>query len=433
MKKTTVKDIYPSLFRPGRGTRAVRTFLLAALLPLLCACGEEGPEPEPEPAPPVPVGRTVLVYIVSNNNLGYAQDPDEGIVNGYDNADIEEMKTAARQGALHGNRLILYHADYMATPLLKEITADGEEVTLREYDTTLPATSAARMAEVIAAVKELAPAGRYGMVLWSHASGWLENGMTEDPPYGAPSVQPKSFGSDGGKRMNVTTLARVLDGQDFDYLWFDCCHMANVEVAYELRRVTDAIIGSSSELPSKGMPYDLTLTYLMADEPDLVGAARAVFDSYDSFRAPEDAWKRTCTMSVISTASLDALAAASRQLFALSDRRVPFSEVQAFTQSGTYYDLGHYMERLARTGEDGAGTTDALQAAYAQVESALGKAVVYKAATPWLWEGMRYDKVKIDRHSGLTTYIINRPGGENTSNYRNLQWWGDVASVFWAK
>lgn len=396
----------------------------------LSSCSKDEPVPE---KPVEPVERTVLVYIVANNNLGYADDPSEGIVGGYDNADIEEMIVAARNGALQGNRLIIYHADYMAVPLLKEVTPSGEVVTLSEFEAGVPATSARRMADVIAEVKRVAPAAKYGLILWSHGSGWLENGIVEEPPYGSAAANPKSFGSDGGKRMNVTTLARVLDGEGFDYLWFDCCHMATVEVVYELRHAADVIVGSVSELPSKGMPYDQTLPWLMAGEPDYRSAAQAVFDSYDAYREPEDAWKRTCTMSVISTDALDALAAASRQIFALSDRVVGFDEVQRFTVSGTYYDFGHYMELLAGIDSDGKGSSEALTAAYADVERAMERVVTYRNATEWLWKGYRYEEVKIERHSGLSTYIVNRPGGEFTSNYCNLQWWPDVASVFWSK
>lgn len=409
----------------------IRAAALSVFAPALVACGGDGPEPQPE-IPPEPVERTVLVYMVANNNLGYAYDPAEGITDGYDNADIDEMCVAAQKGALAGNRLIVYHADYMAQPELKEVTPKGTVRTLRTFEAGVPATSAARMAEVIAETKRLSPAGHYGMVLWSHASGWLENGIAEEPPYG-PSASPKSFGEDAGRRMNVTTLARVLDGEEFDYLWFDCCHMATVEVAYELRHVAGMIAGSVAELPSKGMPYDLALQYLMAVEPDLPAAAKAVFDSYDSFRAPDDAWKRTCTMSVINTAGMEQLAAASRQVFALAGRTVAFDEVQAFRKAGTYYDFGHYMQRLCSAAEGDAWQSDAHKAAFEGVENALNDVLVYQAATPWLWEGMRYDQVKIDRHSGLSTYIVNRPGGEFTSNYCNLRWWDDVASVYWTK
>ena len=42
----------------------------------------------------------------------------------------------------------------------------------------------------------------------------------------------------------------------FDFIMFDACFMMSVEVAYEVRNYTDYYIGSPTENPGPGAPYD---------------------------------------------------------------------------------------------------------------------------------------------------------------------------------
>lgn len=364
-------------------------------------------EPEPVPEPSTSVGRAVLVYMVANNSLGSA---------GYDTSDFDEMDIAASAGALGSNRLIVYHHAYHTAPELVEVTPSGH-VELKEYDTEISSVSAERMETVIADFKELAPAESYGIVLWSHASGWLENGIMEDQG-NSSGVRPKAFGEDGGKKMNVTTLARVLDGKGFDYVYFDCCHMAGVEVAYQLRNVTSLVVGSVAELPSAGMPYDRTLPFLMADEADMVGAASTTFEYYNSLSS----WQRTCTMSVISTEGMDRLADAVGKLCDLHPVLPSDFEVQRFIKSNTrYIDLKNYLEALGSTSAEAS-------AAYEKAAAAIDDVVLYQAATPYLWQDIRTDEVKVDFHCGLSTNLLTSRDDASTFGYNRLGWWNDVMS-----
>ena len=131
-------------------------------------------------------------------------------------------------------------------------------------------------------------------------------------------------------------------------------------------------------------------------------------------------------MSVIDTGGLDALASASHRLFSLADRRLDGTGIQRFRATGSYYDFGHYMERLAAPAIEGGNPE--VRDAYENVVRALEETVVYSAATPWLWEGRDWESVKIDHHCGLSSYIVSYKGGEYVSGYNRLQWWRDAAS-----
>ncbi len=398
----------------NRAACILRAWLWGVVISLLAmlavSCSKED-----DPVPPVQKNgeRSVLVYMVANNSLGGSIPPGKDEP-GYDNADIGEMLYAAANGARGGNRLIVYHHAYRKPPVLKEITSGGIKE-LKTYETSESSVSASRMLQVLEDFKSEAPAEKYGIVLWSHANGWIQNGMPEN----LEQIRPKAFGEDlfDGRRvyMNVTTLARVLAGQGFDYVYFDCCHMAGVEVAYELRNVTEKIVGSVTELPAAGMPYDLTLPYLMSGEVEK--AAGATFASYDALSGSE----RTCTMSVVDTSRLDRLAAAVGALYslcpALPDDYVP----QKFIYRNChYFDLLHYMEGLC-------GGSSELAVPLAEAAAALDDAVVYSAATPWIWEG-HYSQVELKSHCGLSTHILRSPQDAAQYNYNQLEWYADVAS-----
>lgn len=365
-------------------------FLLVAAATTSCSDNDSNP------AAPAP--RAVLVYMIANNSLGAAQ---------YDISDLNEMATAARQGDLADSRLFVYHHGHDSSPVLKEITADGERV-VKSYNTDISSVSSARMNQVINDFTNAADADKTGLILWSHGSGWIENGIVETPP--GLAVKPLSFGDDSGRYMNVTTLRSVLEGKGFDYIYFDCCYMAGVEVVYELRDCAGYIVASATELPANGMPYNETLKYLMKRDADLTGAARTTFSHYNAMSGSG----RTCTISVIDTEALDRLADATRAIYEYNNTPTTDFFPQHFMTSSCYlFDFGQYADDLA----------EASPQLKEEFDDALGKAVIYKASTPMLW-----NKLQLTHHSGLSTYLPDY-SVSNRFNYGNLQWAADVASA----
>ena len=369
---------------------------MVCVMLLLCGCSSQEPD-----APPL-TKRTVLVYMVANNaSLGGA---------GYDTLDIEEMKAAAANGDLAGGRLIVYHAGVNAAPQLLDITQSGI-VVLKTYDDSQYSVERARLEDVISDTKRYAPAEDYGLVLWSHASGWLQDGITE-----ADEASTLSFGYDRGKKMNVSTLAKALTDKGFSFVYFDCCQMASVEVAYELRHATDFIVASAIELPIEGMPYDKNVKCFFSDTPDLIQAARNTFELYDGQENPENRW---CSMSVIDTSEMDALADATRAIYsALPDMTLPPGYTpQKYQLDGRVYlyDFADYVTSMA----EAYGIPALLISEY---DEAMHRAVIYKDATPML-----YNTLPLTRHSGLSTFIMKSQQEAVTKNYNQLQWFADVA------
>lgn len=397
--------------------------IMAGLSSVMIACGDKNSveiPPEEKEAP-----RTVLVYMVAKSNLS-----------SYSKNDLAEMRNAALAGDLGDSRLIVYCSDRDSLPRLWEIKADapGEfcRVKLREYSDDDLSVSGRRMEQVIEDVKFIAPARKYGLIMWGHGTGYVQDGI-EKPlieaqsinttVLGEPVISTQSYGgeSSGGRSywMNTTTLAQVLDKKGFDWIYFDCCFMASVEVAYELRNAIDYIVASATELPAEGMPYHRTLKYLMPENSDLKGAAEETFNHFNE----QEGIYRTCTMSVTHVALMDNLAAASRAIFA-SDNQLPDDyRPQDFQTASdhrrndwSYYDFAHYMRALA--GEEGRLREN--------FEAAYSSAVIYKNETPFLW-----NSVSLANHNGLSTLILENGDDPelDKKGYRELSWWTDVVSV----
>jgi hypothetical protein len=169
------------------------------------------------------------------------------------------------------------------------------------------------------------PAERYGLVLWSHGSGWepgeIETIAKAARP-GAP-VDPKELheraGAPGGRALFRTTLREMLKpdkpaerailfddgtghsldtlelarvaraiadavGQPLELLGMDACLMANLEVAYEVRSAVRHLVASAELVPGHSWPYEDIFSSLRAN-PDSGGAdlAKLVVDRYISF------------------------------------------------------------------------------------------------------------------------------------------------------
>lgn len=384
-----------------------RTVIAASgLIALATVSCDHKPDTPPEPTDPA---RTVLVYMVAANNLGRPAYIDGQRVRAADSLDLDEMASAA--AALGNNRLVVFHATDMVSELIE--LRGGKFVKLKSYPHT-PATDAARMAEVIADVKTVAPARSYGMVFWSHADGWLENGTVEPTP-----VKPMSFGNHAGKRMNVTTLRSVLEGAGMDYLYFDCCLMGSVEVAYELRRCARYIVASPAEILRNGMPYDLNLP-LLADgsRGALIQSIHNTYRYYADQPLPDN---RTATLTVIDTEQIDRLADATRAVYTATPLPHPVSPVTNYygtdrVEQGNYLDFGEYVEGLIAAHSLPASAAD-------EYAAAMAATVIATEATPKLW-----DTYTMYHVSGLSTRVFKRQQDVSAGGYNRLQWTQDVVT-----
>lgn len=366
--------------------------MLVVLFPLiLSACGDDNSSSADDGM----ADRTVLVWLAGDNDLS-SEVPRKvaALAQGFHDA---ANGGTARAG---GGRLIIYADRRGEYPCLYEVTERGELTMLETYP---PQNSASgeTLRRMLTDMMARCPARRYGLIVFSHATGWLPQGALDNldgfaDASAKPSSSTRTFLDDNGTQMSLGEFADSLplppDGRKYDYIVFESCFTAGVEVAFALGDKAARLLVSAAEVLSPGFEevYPSSLGLLLGRDADVSGFARAYFESCD---AKAGAY-RSATVSVIRTDGLGSLAEAldgALPTEALDAAAV--ASLQRFNRHdyGLFFDLEESVERFAP------------QRA-AAVSRAIDGVVEYAAATPWLMQGYR-NGFAISRHCGLTVYL----------------------------
>ncbi len=380
--------------------KLLHSLIYLAMIAIMAGCGNDEPDPAPVPDP---VSRTILVYMVADNNLSTDWDCDKD--------DLDEMVMAASTTGFNGGRLIVYYGRFLTEngetlpPRLLEVTAGGlKELKSYSDDRAVYSVDPSRMSEVMADMKSFAPADDYGLVMWSHANGWLGPVNPDDNRY-------RSFGDDRGHHITLPTLYDTLKDERFRFIYFDCCLMGNVETVWELRSLAPVIIASPTELGIEGMPYDENLECLFAKTPLATEAAANTMNWYESRNRP-------CQMTVIQTSGLERLARTTRDILAtVTSYPEDVTSMQRYVIPGERcwsYDMDDYMTLLA--GEE--------SGLLAEWRDALAGTVIYCATTT-----LGIGNLRMERYCGLGMHAPRNASELTYRGYDTLAWWRDVAST----
>lgn len=281
-------------------------FIGVALCLLSCKKSDDS-APE-SPKTPETAKRTVIVYMAGETNLST-----------YVQADINEMITGA-QTLSDDYRLLVYVDRSSSTekPFLARIKKDAQQPvdTLYKYAEDSYTSDPEAMREVLQRAQTLCPAESYGLVLWGHANGWaIETDSVAKSPRRAYGVDngrnTTEFQGANGKWMNIPSMRSALEslGTKWKFVFADCCNMMGVEVAYELRNVTEYLIASPAEITGVGAPYDTIVKDLfISDDATMYHAI------CDDYHAQTDPTGGHLPISVVKTENLPALALATRSV-----------------------------------------------------------------------------------------------------------------------
>ena len=394
----------------GEGALMKIIYLFWSLVLLLFSCKEDLPDPivpEPEVA-----DRNIIAYIMGQNSLSSFIDDD-----------VREMKRAVESGALgSNNRLLVYIDDYSAPRLLRlhRDTSTGKAVcdTIKRYEEQLSVDPAV-MQNVFSTVFEKYPADSYGLVLWSHGEGWL------------PDFTPKSrwIGTDNGNsgpKMNISELVSVLKQFPmFEFIFFDACFMESVEVAYELREYTKYMIGSVTETPGTGAPYQLMIAP-MCENPCNIEKMIGDYYTYYSTTASSFEWTYGAAISAIDCSELSSLAQETRKVLSSHATYLDNPDLSAVQKYGVrevapnvyapcYYDLNGFIKSFATDQE------------YGEWKQQLDKCVPesYRKSTPSCYANKGTLIIDLEQYSGVSTYVM-RPGStysKYNTYYKDLSWY----------
>lgn len=401
----------------------MKKWLYTLLVFVLAACSNEIPEQQPAKRS----GRTVLAYLISNNKAGSLDT--------YLRDNVIDMYTALGNMKESCTLLVFYRPYTGDTPLsnptLMSFYADGRgninnlaaltgsELTFdavcriaqkKEYTMNSQiATDPAVMEEVFTDMQTVAPSDSYGLILGSHATGWMKGN----------SVQSKAFGDDGGYHIDIPDLANVLKksfSEKLDFVLFDACMMGNAEVGYELKDVTSHCIASVMKTPVYGFPYNHILPYLYTENIDYP----AVCHEFMSFNKTNNLWG---TCAVMDCSQMENLASAVKAKLSEWQDALSSVSMQNVQQYGVNsykyfsYDVLDFFRELGR--KSGVVKTTDLNEAIASVQSALNQAVIAKdclSGVDYDFEGLTIDGT---RFCGIGMYI---PGEYNRYVANKTTW-----------
>ena len=387
--------------------------LRSLLLMLFCTAAVAGCSVETEILPPA-TGHVLIVYIGGDNTLSNeVYTKIKAITDGYP---VDRKQ----------NKILLYCDRAGGEPSLMEVTGVQNDMVsmirgIKELAVYPPENSASTevFGRVIHdAMAKYPSASSYGLLLFSHASGWLPRGALLDPNKSdyekgeeGGSAKVRSIMVDGVDEMELADFAAAIPDHTFDYIVFEMCFMAGIEVAYELRNKTPCILASSAEIVSPGFSfvYPASIALLLAG--DVQGFAERVFNYVQSYESNQV--ECSATYSVIRTAGLGELASFINQHCDF-DRSVTVTDVQHFDRYNyrLFFDLEDYYSRLLNTEQE-----------RTELNRLIANCVAWREATPVFMTQMPGLKgFSINKHCGLTTYIPQPQFTGLNARYEELQW-----------
>lgn len=349
--------------------------------------------------------KTVLLYMVANNNLSYdAENSISRLQNGYIPAE-------------EGNLLVYKHCAGM-DPVLLHIKK-GEEGTV-VADTAYrfpPRVSATKSAltQALNVTQALFPADSYGLILWSHGTGWippLASSSSAAQEQRSGSCPERTFGLDGKVELEIRDLAQAIPYK-LSFMLMDACFMGGIETAYEVKDSVDYYIGSPAEILTESFPYHKIMQHIFKSTPDYAAVCREYYDYYNAKSGAE----RSATVALMDCSKLAEVAEVAKRVFDQYGERIAsldLSLLQPYfrgSSSKYFYDLKDLVDAIADA---------SLSAEFA---AALERAVPYKASTPYFIE------LPIRSFCGVSTYVPGNPADTKLADYYKQYKWNQATGM----
>lgn len=121
------------------------------------------------------------------------------------------------------------------------------------------------------------PSEKTGVVIWDHGGGAL-GGCCYDDLFDYDNLTLPEMNASFEKAMDIR-------GEKFDFVAYDCCLMASLELACMLEDSADYLVASQEVMPGEGFDYTAIADYITAHpDCDSYSACEAICNGYwDSF------------------------------------------------------------------------------------------------------------------------------------------------------
>ncbi len=378
-----------------------KAFLYIITLCSLAACKDS--EPEIKPFFGSQLRRLVVVYMTAENRLSnFATD------------DLNEMRQA--MNSIPSDCALAVYLDNASkqNPSILLFDNTNGERTMQTFSSDPISSDSATMQSTLSYITQEIKAQEYALILWGHGSGWLPARKVRRRAYGPDNGENKL--SDNGTWMETSTLRNVLQnvGVQWRYIFYDVCFMQCVELAYELRHVTEWSIASPAEIPGKGAPYDIIMPYLFQAQDYARDIPKHYNNAYNQYYG--------VLISSIRSTALEQLAAVTRSCIdTLSS--LPVDNVQQYgyaPSNSDFYDIASLMGRWLSPQH------------YAQWAQNMEQAIPYRYQAPnWetVFDGLNNTLWDTEHYAATSMYVPQYSSATTSNTYRTwqaTQWAQDV-------
>ena len=363
--------------------------------------------------------RAVFVYMIADNDLDF-----------YATANINEMETFMAQNPEAGS--VYVYIDRAknrktAHPILYQITADTSAKINSKIIKVYPENNSANekvLAEALSQVQTICAINNEflrGLVLWSHGSAWLPESVSLASQR---ATAGKSFGLDQtmannenhNAEMDIRKLAIILNNYHFDFILFDACFMASIEVFYELRNTTDYIIASPTEVLATGFPYKDILTDMLSATVNYEKIAQ----KYVAFFQQKKGVLQSASVVTVKTAELPQFATLFKYYLNTISREITDQKWLQYSQDEVDYlfDLGQVADYLQK------------EQTNKKLTEQLGRLITNYHHTSYF-----FGKIPLQKSSGISIYIPQSATLQNDEYefYKTLSWTNAVNMPIFTK
>ena len=379
------------------------------------------------------IERTVLVYMSADNNLSS---------NAFRN--LNDIKRAVYEYVGTSKIVVFMDVPGRHSALL-QINRNSVD-TLVAYGKQLDSTKPEVLESAIRYVVDNFESDSYGLVMWSHGTGWVPGSKLHslaknygysqrrggmEPDLGGDLYDyyfnlTKTFALEGVqgefRYMELDGMAEAIPDNVFDFIIFDACYMSNVEVAYALRNKCRYFVGSAYEIVGSGFPYRTVTSHIL--NGNLV---RVCYGFYDYYNSMSD-WRKMGGIAIIRTDKLEPLARSFSKIVQNSKDTIPDIDldkeiIQYFDcfNHHVFYDLEDLADYLCDDDE-----------LMKEFRASLQDCVPFCRSTDCIFKGKKkYDysddpqyEIKIDSYCGLSVYIPVKKFDSMGLNeeYRKTEW-----------
>ncbi|RIY38152.1 hypothetical protein CKY20_00985 [Capnocytophaga canis] len=352
--------------------------------------------------------KALFVYMIADNDLDF-----------YATANINEMEAFIAENPDKGS--IYAYIDRAknrktAHPLLYQISADTTAQINSKILKVYPEKDSSNevvFKEVLNEVITLTTTKNEkirGLVLWSHGSAWLPKSSLLASNR---ATAVKSFGVDQtatedtaiNSEMDIRKLAKSLVNYHFDFLLFDACFMASIEVFYELKNSFDYIIASPTEVLATGFPYKDILIDMLENTVNYNNISK----KYVSHFKQKQGILQSATVTTIKTSELKKFAYLFNKCLSQQTEKIDTTKWLQYDQEGSDYlfDIGDFLNHLQPNQTE------------IELSKQFEKLIVCYDRTSYF-----FNKIPLEKSTGVSIFVPNKIDNTNEvyDFYKTLSW-----------